>query len=85
MTKERQQKEGDMKYAYKVVEGKVFVTPIVYACTQCPFKTTDQRAEQEHYYGAGHYSKTTTPAELTEEWDETKHGPLPSWVRRVRV
>lgn len=68
-----------MLYAYMVVDGKVHVTPIVYVCTQCSFETMSKEEEAKHYYGVGHFLKTTYPAEKTEEWGEAKHGPLPSW------
>lgn len=70
-----------MGYGYKVVNGKVFVIPIVYVCQQCSFKTQDQEEEKRHYYEVGHFAKSTLLEELTEEWNEAKHGALPSWVK----
>ena len=70
-----------MVYGYRVVDGKVYVTPIVYRCLDCGFETTDKQEEEKHYYGQGHYLESTLPSDRTEEWEKEKHGALPGWIK----
>jgi len=67
-------------YGYKVMNGKVYVTPIIYRCLDCEFETTDKQEEEQHYR-TGHYLLSSLPFDKTEEWSEEKHGALPSWVK----
>lgn len=70
-----------MPYSYKVIEGEVYVTPIVYVCEVCGFQTESRGEEAQHYYGVGHFLKTTIDSKRMEKWNEERHGPLPSFVK----